>query len=81
MNCIINACASANIRDLVVESPTRLLQLILDYTSITQLVDNTNCNHHHLKTLEFICRRLCFSLHSERYKKLEVIRRSKKCKH
>ena len=50
MNCIINVCASADIRDLVVESPIGLLQLILDYTSITQLVDNTNCNHQHLKT-------------------------------
>ena len=81
MNCIINACASANIRDLVVESPTRLLQLILDYTSITQLVDNTNCNHQHLKTLEFHCRSLCYSLHCERYKRLEIISRTNKCKH
>ena len=76
MNCIINACASANIRDLVVESCTRLLQLILDYTSIMQLVDILNCNHQHLKTLEFHCCRLCYSLHCERYKKLELIPRS-----
>ena len=50
MNCITNASASANIRDLVVESPDRLLQLILDYTTITQLVDNFKFNHQHLKT-------------------------------
>ena len=81
MNCIINACASANIRDLVVESPTRLLQLILDYTSITQLVDNTNCNHQHLKTLDFLCRSLCYSLHCKSYKRLEIISRTNKCKH
>ena len=72
MNCIINACASANIRDLVVESSGRLLQLILDYTNITQLVDNFKWNHQYLwKTLEFHCRRLCYSLHCERYKRLQ----------
>ena len=60
MNCITNAFVSANIRDLVVESPDRLLQFILDYTTITQLVDNFKFNHQHLKTLEFHCRRLCY---------------------
>ena len=78
MNRIINACVSANIRDLVVESPGR--QLILDYTNITQLVDNFKCNHQYLKTLEFHCRRLCYSLHCERYKRLQLISKSNKCK-
>ena len=76
MNCIINACASANIRDLVIESSARLLQLILDYTNITQLVDNFKCNHHYLKTLEFHYRRLCYSLHCEIYKRLQLISKS-----
>ena len=76
-----NACAGANIRDLVVESPTSLLQLILDYTPIPQLVDSMNCNHQHLKTLKFHCCRLCYSLYCERYKRIESIPRSNNCKH
>ena len=78
MNCIINACASAYITNLIAESPTTLLKLILDYTPITQLADNMNCNHQHLKTLEFHCHRLCHSFHYETYKKLKLISRSNK---
>ncbi|MCG8045488.1 MAG: reverse transcriptase family protein, partial [Candidatus Thiodiazotropha endolucinida] len=77
MNNIDEACASANLID-VVNNPCLKLQLILDHTAITQNNGSPTIGaHQHLKTVESYCRRLCYALHCERYKRLQLIPRRK----
>ena len=67
---IYNAFASTNLIALG-NAAGGMLQLVLDHTMINQNILSAS-NHQHLKTLETNCRRLCYALHSERYKRLQL---------
>ena len=61
-------------------NPESFLQLILDCSDLTYFTNTPN--NKQLRSIEFHCRRLCHSLHIERYKLLALVpKRKRKNRH
>ena len=59
-------------------SPVSFLQLILDHSALTSITNARD--NEQLHSIEFHCRRLCHTLHCERYKLLSLIPRRQRKK-
>ena len=68
---IINGLYSSLHDPQLANHPRDLLQIVLDCSAL--YLTTPKRNHHIIETIEFHSRRLCYTLHCERYKRLALV--------